>query len=69
MFPFRRRTPDEIRAARRHRIWADLAMISRDLNALHRSNTDVLTESEAREIAAATAGALGATILLERNNR
>jgi uncharacterized protein (DUF2062 family) len=66
---FRRRTPDERRAARRHRIWADLAMMSRDLNVLYRSNMDVLSAGEAIEIAYAAGLVADATALLERNNR
>jgi hypothetical protein len=66
---FRRRTPDERRAARRHRIWADLAMMSRDLDVLWRSNMDVLLEREATQISFAVEWCQDATALLERNNR
>lgn len=73
MFPafpiFRHRTPEERRAARRHRIWADMARMSRDLNALYRSNTDVLSFWEATDIAHAASTALSATAMMERNNR
>jgi hypothetical protein len=64
-----RRTPEERRAARRHRIWADLAMMSRDLSAFHRSNTDVLSPGEATAIDDVVVRLLCATALLERNNR
>lgn len=69
MWPFPRPTDEQRRAARRHRIWADLAMISRDLNALHRGNTDVLSVIEAMEIETAASTALSVTAMMERNNR
>src|SRR3546814_8856607 len=69
MWPFPRPTDEQRIAARRHRIWADLAMIARDLNALHRGNTDVLTDREAGLIGYAASSALGAARMMERNNR
>jgi hypothetical protein len=69
MFHLFRRTPDERRAARRHRIWADLAMMSRDLDVLWRRNEGVLSVREAAMVSLAAEWCLSATALLERNNR
>jgi hypothetical protein len=64
-----RRTPDERLAARRHRIWADLAMMSRDLDVLVRGNWSALAREEREVLANAYMALVQATALLERNNR